>query len=191
MDWKPKLSYRYAFFEGDDPATSTNEAFDPLFPGFYDWGTWWQGEIAGEYFLSNSNLISHQVRLHLTPSESVGAGLIGYVFQLDQPASLAPGVTSKDVASELDAYCRLEAQHELHRELRRGVRRPAGGREAGLRPDQELHLRDGVPCLRLLTGDLNRGASPREPVGPYSLAWQGLSALRPRFGVSIDRRQYK
>ena len=33
-----------------------NEAFDPLFLGFYDWGTWWQGEIAGEYFLSNSNL---------------------------------------------------------------------------------------------------------------------------------------
>ena len=65
--WKPKLSYRYAFFEGDDPATATNEGFDSLIPGFYDWGTWWQGEIAGEYFLSNSNLISHQVRLHLAP----------------------------------------------------------------------------------------------------------------------------
>ena len=26
--------------------------------GFSDWGTWWQGEIAGEYFLSNSNLRS-------------------------------------------------------------------------------------------------------------------------------------
>ena len=36
--WKPKLSYRYAFFQGDDPETATNEAFDPLFLGFYDWG---------------------------------------------------------------------------------------------------------------------------------------------------------
>ena len=61
--WKPKLSYRYAFFQGDDPATAANEAFDPLFLGFYDWGTWWQGEIAGEYFLSNSNLKSHLVRV--------------------------------------------------------------------------------------------------------------------------------
>ena len=25
-DWKPKVSYRYAFFEGDDPATAENEA---------------------------------------------------------------------------------------------------------------------------------------------------------------------
>ena len=68
--WTPKLSYRYAYFEGDDPATATSEGFDPLLPGFSDWGTWWQGEIAGEYFLSNSNLISHQVRLHLAPERS-------------------------------------------------------------------------------------------------------------------------
>ena len=37
--WKPTLTYRYAFFEGDDPATAANEAFDPLFLGFHDWGT--------------------------------------------------------------------------------------------------------------------------------------------------------
>jgi len=105
MSWQPKVSYRYAFFEGDDPGTSSsNEAFDPLLPGFSDWGSWWQGEIAGEYFLSNSNLISHQVRVHVTPSESLGAGLIGYVFQADQPATFAPGVTSDAIATELDAY---------------------------------------------------------------------------------------
>jgi hypothetical protein len=104
LHWTPKLSYRYAFFEGDDPATPKDESFDMLFPGFSDWGSWWQGEIAGEYFLSNSNLISHQIRLHLTPSESLSGGLIGYVFRLDQPASFAPGVTSKDLATELDAY---------------------------------------------------------------------------------------
>jgi alginate export protein len=102
--WTPRLSYRYAFFEGDDPATPENEGFDSLLPGFYDWGTWWQGEIAGEYFVSNSNLVSHQVRLHLTPSESVSGGLIGYSFLLDQPASFAPGVTSDKLATELDAY---------------------------------------------------------------------------------------
>jgi hypothetical protein len=103
--WKPKLSYRYAYFEGDDPATPANEGFDMLLPGFYDWGTWWQGEIAGEYIISNSNLISHQARLHLSPSESVGAGLIAFLFRLDKPAALDPKVTSKDFAFELDSYC--------------------------------------------------------------------------------------
>jgi alginate export protein len=105
VTWKPRLSYRYAFFEGDDPATPENEGFDSLLPGFYDWGTWWQGEIAGEYFLANSNLISHQLRLHVTPSKSVSGGLIAYQFRLDQPAALGPQVTSKDVAFELDGYC--------------------------------------------------------------------------------------
>jgi Alginate export len=103
--WTPRLSYRYASFEGDDPATAKNESFDPLLPGFYDWGTWWQGEIAGEYFLANSNLNSHQLRLHVTPSESVSGGLIAFKFRLDQPAAFGPDVTSKDVALELDGYC--------------------------------------------------------------------------------------
>jgi hypothetical protein len=102
--WKPKLSYRYAYFQGDDPATTKDESFDMLLPGFYDWGTWWQGEIGGEYFLSNSNLISHQLRVHVTPSDAVGGGIFAYDFRLDQPASFAPGVTSNHVATELDAY---------------------------------------------------------------------------------------
>ena len=104
MGWTPKLSYRYAFFEGDDPATATDEAFDALLPGFSDWGSWWQGEIAGEYFVANSNLISHQLRLHVAPSDALGAGLIGYKFELDQPGSFAPGVTATDLATELDFY---------------------------------------------------------------------------------------
>ena len=102
VGWQPKLSYRYAVFQGDDPATPTSEAFDPLLPGFYDWGTWWQGEIGGEYFLSNSNLQSHQLRVHMTPSESVSGGVFAYQFRFDQlPGG---GVTSKDIAFELDGY---------------------------------------------------------------------------------------
>ena len=102
--WTPTVSYRYAFFEGDDPATAANERFDPLFPGFYDWGQWWQGEIAGEYFLSNSNLISHMVRAQVAPSDAVGTGLLFFQFALDQPASYADGVTAKDLAFEIDWY---------------------------------------------------------------------------------------
>ncbi len=100
--WKPKLSYRYAVFEGDDPNTEANEAFDGLWTGFYDWGSWWQGEIAGEYFASNSNLISNAVRVHAKPSESIGTGLILFDFHLDNTASA--GVTSDNLATELDWY---------------------------------------------------------------------------------------
>jgi hypothetical protein len=102
--WTPKLSYRYALFEGDDPTTTANEAFDPLLLGFYDWGTWWQGEIAGEYFLSNSNLVSHQARVHVQPSDAIGGGVIYFNFLLDQPQAVAPTVTEKDVANEIDFY---------------------------------------------------------------------------------------
>ncbi len=102
--WTPTLSYRYAFFEGDDPDTTANEAFDALFLGFSDWGTWWQGEIAGEYFLSNSNLVSYLFRAHVSPSDAIGAGLMFFKFVADKPASVAPGVTDKDLANEIDAY---------------------------------------------------------------------------------------
>jgi hypothetical protein len=102
--WTPRLSYRYAHFQGDDPATGRGEAWDPLLPGFYDWGSWWQGEIAGEYFVSNSNLVSHEVRLHLAPTKKIGTGVIGWDFLADHPGSVGPGVTSRDIALELDWY---------------------------------------------------------------------------------------
>lgn len=102
--WAPRLSYRYAFFQGDDPATARTETFDHLLPGFSDWSTWFQGEIAGGYAFSNSNLISHQLRAHLTPSEAVSGGLILFKFLLDQPSTFAPGVTSADLAFEADLY---------------------------------------------------------------------------------------
>jgi len=104
LPWKPKVSYRYAFFEGANPHKAENEAFDPLYVGFYDWGTWWQGEIAGEYFLSNSNNISHQARVHFTPTKKLGWGVIGYWFYADQAATFGHGVTSPNVAFELDTY---------------------------------------------------------------------------------------
>lgn len=103
MSWKPKISYRYAIFEGDDPATAANEDFDGLLTGFYDWGAWWQGEIAGEYFLSNSNLISHQLRVHTTPSPSISTGLIFFDFLQDQPSRFG-AITADKIATELDWY---------------------------------------------------------------------------------------
>jgi hypothetical protein len=102
--WKPTFTYRYAFFQGDDPATKRTENFDPLLPGFCDWGYWWQGEIVGEYIARNSNLISSLVRAHVSPSDKLSGGLMFYNFTLDQPAALRPNVTSRALVNELDAY---------------------------------------------------------------------------------------
>ena len=114
--WNALAAYQFEFglatraflpirdLRGRRSGDARNEAFDGLLTGFYDWGTWWQGEIAGEYFVSNSNLISHQLRLHVTPIDAISTGLILYDFQLDKPASLGAQVTSDEVAYELDGY---------------------------------------------------------------------------------------
>jgi hypothetical protein len=102
--WTPQLTYRYAFFQGDDPDTGADESFDPLMPAFHDWGTWWQGEIAGEYAVSNSNLVSHMARLHVEPRESISGGVMLYKFLVDQPRTFEGGVRSRDLAVEADIY---------------------------------------------------------------------------------------
>jgi hypothetical protein len=102
--WQPFLKYRYAYYEGDDPSTNANEGFDPLFPGFQDWGTWWQGEIAGEYLLSNSNLKTHMLQLRLHPWDSVDAGVLFFDYRLDQPGSYQGGVTSTEIGQEVNFF---------------------------------------------------------------------------------------
>jgi len=100
VTWKPELTYRYASFEGDKPGSEKSEDFDPLFYGFYDWGYWFQGEILGEYVLSNSNLNSHMVRLTLTPADSITVHLFYYNFHLDNAEGF--GVQSDEFANEWD-----------------------------------------------------------------------------------------
>ena len=104
LSWKPRLSYRYAHFDGDNPSTSPSEAFDSLLPGFYDWGTWWQGEIAGEVLhpelesrLADDPRARDTVRCagrrrDLLQVHAARAGLY------------APGVTDSHLAYEMDAY---------------------------------------------------------------------------------------
>jgi hypothetical protein len=102
--WQPILQYRYAFYAGDDPDTIADENFDPLFPGFKDWGTWWQGEIAGEYFLSNSNLKTHMLHFSVQPTENIRTGLLFFNYRLDQPGSYQGGVTSSHLGNEINWY---------------------------------------------------------------------------------------
>lgn len=70
--WRPSLTYRYALFEGDDPATPGYERFDA--PQSSGSDNWLQGNIFKKTVV-NSNLESHRVRLGLTPSPAVGITL--------------------------------------------------------------------------------------------------------------------
>lgn len=84
LPWDPYLSYRYAAFKGDSPASRKSQAYDPLFYSFYEWGSWFQGEIVGHWIRSNSNLNSNTVRLKLAPSEALEVQLLYFQLWLDR-----------------------------------------------------------------------------------------------------------
>jgi alginate export protein len=101
---QPTLYYRYASFSGGGPEDSHN--FDPLFYGMSDWGTWYQGEILGNWIATNSNLNSHQVRLSIAAADDITMNLIYYHFTLASRAqNLVPGlaaVKSNNLADEVN-----------------------------------------------------------------------------------------
>jgi hypothetical protein len=127
--WKPKIGYRYASFSGGD-----RHAFDSLFTGLPEWGSWFQGELLGEYVLSDSNLLSHQVRLTAKPCDTVTANLIYYHFRLDdhdQGFGLTPTRVDKDLADEWDVILDFAPTNWWSVTTTFAVARPAKGfREA-------------------------------------------------------------
>ncbi|WP_028318978.1 hypothetical protein [Desulfobulbus elongatus] len=76
LPWEPELTYRYASFDED---------YDVLFYGATDWGSWFQGEITGEYDLFNTNLDAHMLRLKIRPTEPLTLNLFYYRFSLHDP----------------------------------------------------------------------------------------------------------
>jgi hypothetical protein len=104
--WSPTLSYRYSRFSGDpDPDDGKRGDFDPFFYGWSrGWGTWFQGEITGEYLLFNSNQVTHMLHLSASPTESLTIGAIGYRFDLDQADYFGTPVTDRRFADELNLY---------------------------------------------------------------------------------------
>ena len=76
--WTPKFTLGYQSFSGDDPRTSRNERFDPLFfegtPG-----AWASGSKATWVFVNaNVNALQATIELHPTPKDTV----IAYLAQV-------------------------------------------------------------------------------------------------------------
>ncbi|MNH01007.1 hypothetical protein D3C79_602170 [compost metagenome] len=93
VPWTPTLTYRRTQYSDD---------YDPMTYGYGgEYGTWYQGEIVGEYMLFNSNVNIDLLKLALQPRENIDFGVMGYRFRLDKAPE---GVTSRDFANELDVY---------------------------------------------------------------------------------------
>ena len=106
--WSPSLSYRYSWFEGDDPDTTSDaEVYDPLFYGFSDWSTWYVGEIIGEFVTLNRDLAMQTVRLALHPHESLTVQLIYNYYTLDE-------TTNEIAARDLGFSPRTVNIHSTH-----------------------------------------------------------------------------
>ncbi len=64
IPWTPSLSYRLAYFSGDNPNSATYERFDQIYSGGL--AEWLQG-ISFAKVLTQSNKITQRVRLNLVP----------------------------------------------------------------------------------------------------------------------------
>lgn len=85
LTWKPHLSYRFAWFGGDDEGSSDLEVWDPLWYGFNDWSTWYIGEIIGGFVALNRDLEMHTLRLRTSPCEDLTVQLVYNYYRLVDP----------------------------------------------------------------------------------------------------------
>ena len=137
--WAPEFSYRYADLSGDDPDTEDDERFRPLAYGFTDYGTWYQGEIAGNYPLENSNLKSHMVRLQMFPKDDITLNLLYYNFTLDERQIFGDPVSDDDFGDEINVSVDWEVNNKTYFIGTYGVLFPGDAAEDYTGGDDDWH----------------------------------------------------
>jgi hypothetical protein len=86
VPWTPTISYRYARFTGDDPATSRFERWDPLFSG--GTGEQWVQGINHFKIFQDSNLIAHRLQGRLRPSPKIEIVPQAWLFEAQSKTNL-------------------------------------------------------------------------------------------------------
>ena len=138
FDWQPQLGYRFAIFTGDDPDDERDQAFDPLYYGADAWGTWNQGELIGQYVITNQNLSVHRLLASLQPVDSVTLSLLWFHYRIEQDATslLSPvrvnagDVESGSFGNEVDLVLDWQVNSHVGISSVLGIFTPAhGGRE--------------------------------------------------------------
>lgn len=116
MPWTPSLSYRYAYFSGDDPDTLRYERFDPLLSTGL--GIWLQGVSFGK-IVSNSNLESHRVQANAAPYERLNLTFDYYRLRAPELNNLGSNpalstLASRDFGQEYSISARWSATKRLY-----------------------------------------------------------------------------
>jgi hypothetical protein len=135
--WRPSLTYRYAFFEGDDPSTPTFERFDA--PQSSGSDTWLQGNVFKKT-VANSNLKSHRVRLAAAPTKRLGLVLNYFDLWADElnnrgGAKPLQQLTSRRFGQELDLHVNWSISRRLFFLGFVGIARPGTAIDEALEGD--------------------------------------------------------
>ncbi|MBX9775539.1 MAG: alginate export family protein [Xanthobacteraceae bacterium] len=86
LPWSPTVSYRYAHFSGDNPATKRFERWDPLLSG--DNGERWVQGINHFKIFQDSNLVTHRFQMRLRPDPKVELVPQVWLFSADQTTNI-------------------------------------------------------------------------------------------------------
>jgi hypothetical protein len=113
--WSPSVSYRLAAFTGDDPDTGRYERFDTLYSGGLD--HWLQG-ISINKLLTQSNRISHRVRVNVAPVASLNLTLDLYRHRADEHNNLGANpalgmLESRDLGEEIQLTARWQVSRSV------------------------------------------------------------------------------
>jgi len=150
LPWSPTLSYRYAYFSGDaDPTDDTRREFEPFFYGFdkRGWGTWFQGEVGGGWYLYNANQQNHYVHLSGTPADAWSVGLLGLRYELAESNFFGTPVSERHFGDELNAYADWSVTDNLVLSLAYGVMFPGQAALDAFGDDEDFHTVEGAAYL--------------------------------------------
>lgn len=99
LKFAPFIKGRYIYLPGDDPDTaSKNEAFDPMFYGWKDWGTWFMGSI-NSWNIANTNERVAMLEAGLYPTSTTMLRCQYFSTRLDREVTQNAG---KDWSDEVN-----------------------------------------------------------------------------------------
>ncbi len=111
--WSPYISYRFAYFTGDDQSGDNDNRFDPLYYNFNDWNQWYIGEIAGEWVTGNSNINANIVRLRTNPIDSITLNLFYIYLRLNEKQGEVTGPGGRPIDPRVIAINDKDLAHEV------------------------------------------------------------------------------
>lgn len=129
VKWTPAIAYRYSKY---------SQNFDSLYYGYGgDWGSWYQGEIVGEYMLFNSNQKVHMLKFDAYPLQVLRVGAVAYDISFDKTPV---GVADRDFSQEINLYVDWMPTDNWTAGVLYGLAKPGDGAEQLLGDDEVSSL---------------------------------------------------